>query len=129
MSDELRSSSEVSRRLRDGMITETVHAWHYREQGPGEPGGRTYAVIYGQNGRVRVDVMGDWGSYVRTIFLGASEMRPDQEWRDHLLATGHQPVVRRWCTVDGVEISPDSDPELDENCCSRECRNDLRPDW
>jgi hypothetical protein len=129
MSIEQRSSNEINRRLKDGMITETVHAWHCREQGPGEPGGRTYGVIYGRDGRVRIDVTGGWGSSVRTIFLGASEMRPDQEWWDHLLATGQKPVARRWCTVDGVEIPSDSDPELDENCCSPDCRNDLRPNW
>lgn len=123
------SSVEINRRLADGVITETVHAWHYREQGPGEPGGRTYGVIYAPNGRVRIDVSDQSGSAYRTLWLAASEVRPQQEWRDHLLTTGQKPVIRRWCTVDGVEIPEDSNPEWDENCCSIDCRNDLRPNW
>lgn len=123
------SSVEIKRRLRDGLINETVHAWHYREQGPGSPGGRTYDVLYAPNGRVRIDVSDQAGSAYRTLWLEASEIRPQQEWRDHLLMTGQTPVIRRWCTVDGVEIPADSSPEWDENCCSTECRSELRPGW
>lgn len=126
-------SIQINRRLRDGMITETVHAWHYREQGPGEPGGRTYDVIYGRSGRVRIDVIECWGSSLHTIFLDANEIRPQQEWRDHLLATGQHPVEPRWCEVDGVEIPADriarEVPEDPERHCSAECWIEAQPTW
>lgn len=123
------SDTRIKRRLRNSLINETVETWHRPEHGPGAPGGRTYDVLYAPSGRVRIDVSDQAGSEYRTLRLEASEIRPQQEWRDHLLATGQKPVLRRWCTVDGAEIPEDSDPEWDENCCSTECRNDLRPDW
>ena len=118
--------NEILRRLKDGLISETVHRWH---GGPGLPGGRTYDVLYAPDGRVRIDVSGPWSSLYRTVWVAADEVRPEAEWREHLLMTGQQPVVRRWCQVDGVEIPSDSDPEVDENCCSPECWNELRPSW
>lgn len=122
-------ATEITRRRRDGLINETVHAWHFREEGPGEPGGRTYDVLYADNDRVRIDISDQSGSAYRTLFLGASQIRPRQEWLDHLRETGQEAVEPRWCTVDGVEIPDDSDPELDDDCCSAGCRNELRPDF
>lgn len=123
-------ANEITRRLhRSGAISEDVHSWHYRTEGAGEPGGRHYHVLYAPGGQVLIDVGGHWSSLLRTIRLKADEIRPQEEWREWLLATGQQPEVRRWCTVDGTEIPSDSDPEVDENCCSPECRNELRPDW
>lgn len=119
-------TTEITRRLRNGMVGEHVLAWHYRSEGPGDPGGRSYDVLYASDGRIRIDVSGCWGSVFHTVWLKADEVRPQEEWRMHLLATGQRPVVRRWCTVDGMELPSGSDPEVDENCCSPECRSELR---
>lgn len=120
---------EVIRRRSGDLVTETVSVWHFRAEGPGDPGGRTYSMLYTDDGRTRVDVHDQCGSSYRTLWLGAGDMRPRQEWLDHLRETGRTEYRPRWCTVDGVEIPDDSDPEFDDNCCSAECRADLRPDW
>lgn len=124
-------ATEVTRRRHHGesIVSETVHAWHYAEEGPGERGGRTYQMLYADDGRVRIDVTDQGGSQVRAFFLTPSQIRPRQEWLDHLKETGQEEYQPRWCTIDGREIDPESDRELDDNCCSAECRNDLRPDW
>jgi len=122
-------ATEITRRRRDGLINETVHAWHFRKEGPGEPGGRTYDVLYADSGRVRIDISDQSGSAYRTLFLGASQILPRQEWLDHLRETGQEATEPRWCMVDGVEIPDDSDPETDDNCCSPGCRTEMRPDW
>ncbi len=124
-------TTEITRRRHhgDGITSETVHSWHFRKEGPGEPGGRTYQMLYADDGRVRIDVTDQAGSTCRAFFLGTSQIRPRQEWLDHLRETRQEVVEPRWCTVDGVEIPDDSDPEFDDNCCSAECRADLRPDW
>ena len=122
-------ATAINRRTKDGLINETVHAWHFRKEGVGEPGGRTYDVLYAPNGRTRIDVSDQSGSMYRTLFLRASEIRPRQEWLDHMRATGQEVREPRWCTVDGVEIPEGSDPEIDDDCCSAACRMDMRPDW
>jgi hypothetical protein len=123
------TTAEITRRLHHGVVSETVRSWHYRSQGPGEPGGRTYDALYAADGRVRVDVMGCWGSVFHTVWLRPDEIRPRGEWLAWLAETGQPVPERRWCTVDGMEIPADSDPEFDENCCSVECRIETRPDF
>lgn len=122
-------ATEITRRFRSGVVSETVHAWHYREEGPGEPGGRTYEVLYAPTGSVMVDVSGEWGSTLRALFIPASEIRPREEWLAWLAETGQTVTEPRWCTVDGLEIDQDSDPEFDDDCCSTECRIELLPTW
>lgn len=113
--------NEITRRLKDGVISETVHRWHY---GPGSPGGRTYDVLYTRYGQIRIDVSGAWSSTYRTVWMVADEVRPEAEWREHLLKTGQQPVVRRWCRIDGVEITDGGD------FCSADCAREHRQaDW
>lgn len=122
-------ATEINRRMRDGVLSETVHAWHFRREGPGEPGGRTYDVIYAPNGKVRIDVSDQGGSSYRTLILGASQVRPRDEWLAWLAETGQTVAEPRWCMVDGAEIDQNSNPEFDEDCCSPGCRMDMRPDF
>lgn len=123
------SSSDIIRRMRNGILSETVHAWHYATQGPGERGGRTYYALYALTGAVRIDVSDACSSGLRTLWIEAKEIRPREEWLAHLKATGQPLTNRRYCAIDGMEIAGDSDPGLDEGCCSTGCRSDFRPDW
>lgn len=127
-------SSDITRRLvmrgtAGDIITETVHAWHYRSQGAGEPGGRTYSMLYCPDGRVRIDVSGVWSSFPHTLWVKADEIRPRDEWMTWVAETNQSAVEPRWCMVDGLEIDPDSNPEFDEDCCSTACRIEMRPDF
>lgn len=123
------STSDITRRMRDGILSETVHAWHYANQGPGERGGRTYYALHGPTGIVRIDVSDACSSTLRTVWISAKEIRPRAEWLEHLAAKGITPVEPRYCAADGLEIDSDSDPELDEGFCSAECRSEVRADW
>ena len=122
-------ATEITRRMRNGILSETVHAWHFRKEGPGEPGGRTYDAIYAPNGMVRIDVSDQSGSSLRTVILGASQVRPRDEWLTWLAETGQVVAETRWCMVDGLEIDQDSNPEFDGDCCSPGCRMDMRPEF
>jgi hypothetical protein len=122
-------ATEVIRRRRDGILSETVHAWHYRKEGPGDPGGRTYEVLYTRTGAALIDVSGCWASTLHRVWVPAAEMRPREEWLAWLAETGQAVAEPRWCVADGREIDQDSNPEFDENCCSVECRIEMRPDF
>lgn len=120
-------ATEITRRKRDGLVSETVRAWHYHKEGPGAPGGRTYAVLYTPAGGAMIDVTGCWASTVHTVWVPAAEMRPREEWLTWLAETGRTVAEPRWCMVDGMEIDQDSNPEFDEDCCSVDCRIEMRP--
>jgi hypothetical protein len=115
-------SNETIRRLRDGVLSETVESWHHESDGPGEPGGRTYAVLYIPDGRIRIDVSGCWSSTYHTVWLKAEEVRPQEEWREWLLATGQTPPMRAYCWDCGRE------KEGPDHSCPEGCR-DPHPNW
>jgi hypothetical protein len=117
-------ANEIIRRLRDGgVLGETVESWHCESEGPGEPGGRTYHVLYAPNGRIRVDVSGCWSSTYHTVLIEPEEVRPAEEWREHLLATGQTPGRRAYCQHCGLEK-----PDGLMGSCPEGCR-DHQPEW
>lgn len=114
---------EIIRRVRNGILGETVRAWHHEGEGPGGVGGRTYDVLYAPNGRVRIDVSGYWSSTYHTIFLGAGETRPQEEYIDHLLATGQTVKMRAYCSICGLE------KEGLEYSCPEGCSDNVEHGW
>lgn len=125
--------NENIRRKNQDIISESVRRWHHKSEGPGEPGGRTYDVLYASDGRILIDVSGCWSSVYHTVWLTADEVRPRAEWLAHLAATGRQPVEPRWCEVDGREIPAEridrEDPQGSELYCSTGCYVESKPSW
>lgn len=117
-------SDEIIRRLvGGGVLSENVQCWHRAEQGPGRPGGRTYSVLYMPEGPVRIDVMDGWASEFRTMWLKAEEVRPIEEWKEHLLRTGQHSVVRSYCSICGLE------KKRADFTCPEGCRPGRMPEW
>lgn len=127
---DMTSRDGITRRKGHGWISELVERWH---RGPGEPGGRTYLVIYASNGHVRIDINEPCTSLVREVRLEPTEIRPAAEWTAHLKATGQKPTEPRWCVVDGMEIPQEridrEIPEEPEEFCSRECAREVSHEW
>lgn len=96
--------NEITRRVRNEILNETIEVRRDESEGPDSLGGRTYDILYAPGGRVRVDLIGGyWSSEVHTLFIERDEIRPREEWIDHLLTTGQTVRARTFCQHCGLE--------------------------